>query len=132
MRASAVPLGLAGLGVLIVTALTPTAQAKVPEGLAFSDLAPFSDVSCVRDGRVVARDLIVNPGGGNVAWLPDGTQLIGTLFEMYDDRGNLLLHKSNGGRTRQAATEVVCTTVGTDPDTGHTVTVIFSAAAVGD
>jgi hypothetical protein len=100
----------------------------VPSGRSLSDLAPFSDVSCVRGGKVIADDLIVNPGGGNVAWLPDGTHLVGTSFAMYDGQGQLLLFKAYGGANRQSADDVTCTSTGTDPDSGAVVTVVFTAA----
>jgi hypothetical protein len=111
---------------LAVGAVVPTAQAAVPRGQAFTDLAPFSEVTCRHGDDVLAHDLIVNPGGGNVAWLPDGTRLVGTSFSMYDANGDLLLTKAYG-RGASPRPEVVCTTVGTDPDSGARVTVIFSA-----
>ena len=111
---------------LAVGAVVPTAQAALPRGRSFTDLAPFSEVSCRHGDDVIARDLIVNPGGGNVAWLPDGTHLVGTSFAMYDANGDLLFTKTYGGGSSPRP-EVVCTTVGTDPDSGARVTVIFSA-----
>lgn len=109
--------------------LAPTeASAHVPSGRSFSDLAAmFPNTTCVdAAGQVVGTDLIVNRGGGNVAWLPDGTHLVGTSFAMYDMSGNLLLIKQygNDGRSRS---NVTCTSTGADPDTGNPVSVVFNA-----
>jgi hypothetical protein len=121
---------LAALAALAaVGVLAPAAHADVPNGRAFSDLAPFGDITCSRDGQVVAHDLIVNPGGGNVAWLPNGTHLVGTSFTMYDANGNPMFTKTYGGESRQQRSDVTCTSTGTDPDSGATVTIVFTAVA---
>jgi hypothetical protein len=75
----------------------------------------------------VAHDLIVNPGGGNVAWLPDGTQLVGTSFAMYDPSGRLIYQKTYGGASRQQAGTLTCISTGTDPSSGAPITVVFRA-----
>jgi hypothetical protein len=123
-------LAIATLSGISLAGPAAAAQADVPNGRAFSDLASFSDISCVRDGAIVARDLIVNPGGGNVAWLPDGTLLVGTSFAMYDEQGQLLFVKTYGATNHQSTGDTTtCTSTGTDPDSGASVTVVFTASA---
>src|SRR5436309_16094596 len=106
----------AAIAALATGALTPAAHADVPHGRSVSDVRPFSDVTCTQHGHVVADDLIVNPGGGNVAWLPDGTLLVGTSFAMYDENGRVVFAKAYGGASRQQTSNVTCTLIGTDPD----------------
>lgn len=127
MRSATRAVTTATVATLAAVALAPAAHADIPNGRSFSDLAPFGDITCSRAGQVVAHDLIVNPGGGNVAWLPDGTHLVGTSFTMYDANGDLTFAKSYGSNARQQSSDVTCTQIGTDPDSGAAVTVVFTA-----
>jgi hypothetical protein len=121
---------LAAGATLCLAGMTSTAQASIPNGGSFSDLAPYGVITCTFGGRVVATDLIVNPGGGNVAWLPDGTEVVGTSFVMYDAAGDLIFEKTYGGTSRQQSAALTCISTGTDPDSGAVVTVVFRAVPV--
>jgi hypothetical protein len=121
---------LAAGAALCLAGLSSPADATVPNGRSFSDLAPYGDITCPLGDRVVAHDLIVNPGGGNVAWLPDGTEVIGTSFAMYDASGQLIFQQTYGGTSRQQAATLTCISTGTDPDSGALVTVVFRAVPV--
>lgn len=121
---------LAASAALCVAGLSSAAGAMVPNGRSFSDLAPYGDITCTLGDRVVAHDLIVNPGGGNVAWLPDGSEVIGTSFAIYDASGRLIFLQTYGGTSRQQAATLTCISTGTDPDSGALVTVVFRAVPV--
>jgi hypothetical protein len=123
---------LAGIAATAAAVAPGTAAgAQVPPARSFLDLADqFADTSCIDpSGAVVGTDLIVNPGGGNVAWLPDGTKLVGSSFAMYDATGGLLLVKSYGSSRRTRDGAITCTSHGIDPDSGQQVTVVFTAVA---
>lgn len=121
------PLAVAAAAALGVAA-PASAHAEVPPSPVFTDLAVYGPITCWRGAEVVGRDLVVNPGGGNVAWLPDGTVLVGTSFAMYDAGGTLLFTKLYGRTSRQLGADVRCVSTGSDPDSGDTVTVVFTAA----